>query len=161
MERRQFPVCESSAPSGRYPKQWDIDIPVWREVLRRDDVDYIDFAMCAWGLGPPDEENAFYIHKTRRVFSQTRAIEEASTAPMPRGWAKPQACRVEGRSARAERPPVYGGRSSCMGVCQGCGRGSAIYTGGQVLTTSSSACRGQESPRGAGGAAEERGRFRG
>ena len=76
MERRQFPVCELSAPSGRYPKQWDIDIPVWREILRRDDVDYIDFAMCAWGLGPPDEENAFYIHKTRRVFPRHEPLRK-------------------------------------------------------------------------------------
>ena len=66
LEDQQFPICESSASSGRYPKQWDL--PVWKAILQREDVDYIDFPMCAWGLGPPDEPGCFYVHKTRLVF---------------------------------------------------------------------------------------------
>eukprot|EP00435_Cladocopium_sp_Y103_P042118 s923_g11.t1 len=66
LDKGQFPVCESSASSGRYPKQWDL--PVWRAILQREDVDHVDFVMCAWGLGPPDEPNAYYVHKTRLVF---------------------------------------------------------------------------------------------
>ena len=32
-----FPVAESSAPSGRYPKQWDL--PEWQAILSREDVE--------------------------------------------------------------------------------------------------------------------------
>ena len=66
LDHGHFPICESTAASGRYPKQWDL--PAWRRVLGREDVDYIDFPMCPFGLGPPDDPTAFYVHKTRLVF---------------------------------------------------------------------------------------------
>ena len=61
-----FPVAESSAPSGRYPKQWDL--PEWKRILARDDVTWVDFPMCAFRLGPPDKDNEYYVHRTRVVF---------------------------------------------------------------------------------------------
>ncbi|CAK9114808.1 unnamed protein product [Durusdinium trenchii] len=61
-----FPLVESSGVSGRYPKQWDL--PCWKRILNRPDVEYVDLPMCAFGLGPPDEPDHFYVHKTRVVF---------------------------------------------------------------------------------------------
>lgn len=61
-----FPICESSAASGRYPKQWDL--PRWQSILQRSDVDFIEFPMCAFELGPPDEAGAYYVHRTRWFF---------------------------------------------------------------------------------------------
>lgn len=66
LDHNQFPICESTASSGRYPKQWDL--PAWRKVLNRPDVDFIEFPMCPFGLGPPDDPTAFYVHRTRLVF---------------------------------------------------------------------------------------------
>ncbi|CAE7205713.1 unnamed protein product [Symbiodinium sp. CCMP2592] len=43
-----FPIAESSGKSGRYPKMWDL--PWWREILRRPDVQFVEFPMCAFGL---------------------------------------------------------------------------------------------------------------
>ena len=53
-----FPVAESTGASGRYPKQWNLSS--WKKVLARPDVDYMEFRMCAFGLGPPDDKTAFY-----------------------------------------------------------------------------------------------------
>lgn len=66
LDHNQFPICESTASSGRYPKQWDL--PAWRRVLNRPDVDFIEFPMCSFGLGPPDDPTAFYVHRSRLVF---------------------------------------------------------------------------------------------
>ena len=68
-----FPLAESSAPSGRYPKQWDL--PEWKRILARDDVTWVDFPMCAFRLGPPDKDNEFYVHRTRVVFPTHRPLE--------------------------------------------------------------------------------------
>eukprot|EP00435_Cladocopium_sp_Y103_P016273 s1669_g4.t1 len=81
LDKGQFPVCESSAASGRYPKQWDL--PIWRRILQRDDVDYIDFPMCAWGLGPPDAPDSFYVHKTRLVFPRHEPLRRILVRPCP------------------------------------------------------------------------------
>ena len=70
-----FPICESTAPSGRYPKQWHL--PSWKQVLQRPDVDYVDLDMCAFGLGPPDEADAFYKHATRVVFPRHEPLRQA------------------------------------------------------------------------------------
>ena len=74
LESGSFPVCESSAASGRYPKQWDL--PCWQAILQRDDVDYIEFPMCAFGLGPPDTPNEFYLHRTRVVFPRHAPLRQ-------------------------------------------------------------------------------------
>ena len=66
LDHGAFPVAESSAASGRYPKQWDL--PCWKQILSRDDVDWLEFPMCAWGLWPPGQSTEFYVHKTRIVF---------------------------------------------------------------------------------------------
>ena len=70
-----FPVAESSAASGRYPKQWDL--PSWRRVLARPDVDWLEFPMCAFELGPPDEPHHFYVHRTRVVFPKHAPLRRA------------------------------------------------------------------------------------
>ena len=70
-----FPLCESTAPSGRYPKQWHL--PSWKRVLQRPDVDYIDLDMCAFGLGPPDAPGEFYRHATRIVFPRHEPLRQA------------------------------------------------------------------------------------
>ena len=72
LDNNGFPFAESSGSSGRYPKQWDL--PRWKKVLSRPDVDWVEFRMCAFGLGPPDEENAYYQHLTRVVFRRNAAI---------------------------------------------------------------------------------------
>lgn len=66
-----YPLAESSGCSGRYPKQWDL--PCWRKILARPDVDFVEFRMCSFGLGPPDEPGAYYQHLTRVVFPRSNA----------------------------------------------------------------------------------------
>lgn len=80
LEDHQFPVCESSASSGRYPKQWDL--PIWKAILQREDVDYIDFPMCG-GLGPPDEPGSYYVHKTRLVFPRHGPLRQVLLRQCP------------------------------------------------------------------------------
>eukprot|EP00435_Cladocopium_sp_Y103_P045096 s974_g12.t2 len=75
LDRGAFPVCESSATSGRYPKQWDL--PAWKRVLARPDVEYMEFPMCAFGLGPPDQPGHFYVHRARLVFPTHPPLREA------------------------------------------------------------------------------------
>eukprot|EP00435_Cladocopium_sp_Y103_P074913 s366_g52.t1 len=75
------PAMRGTAPSGRYPKQWDL--PVWQKILQRDNVDYIDFVMCAWGLGPPESPNERYVHKTRLVFPQHEPLRRILLRPCP------------------------------------------------------------------------------
>jgi len=80
-----FPVAESSAPSRnpnrRYPKMWDLT--EWQEILGRPDVDFVDFPMCAYGLGPPDEPNAFYQHWTRLVFRKAPKMKQILARQCP------------------------------------------------------------------------------
>ena len=76
-----FPVAESSAPSGRYPKQWDL--PEWKRILSRDDVTWIDFPMCGFRLGPPDADNEYYVHRTRVVFPTHRPLAVHLQRPCP------------------------------------------------------------------------------
>ena len=66
LDNGAFPLAESSGPSGRYPKMWDL--PSWQAILKRPDVASAVFPMCAFGLGPPDEPSAFYRHYMRVVF---------------------------------------------------------------------------------------------
>ena len=80
LDNGSFPICESSAMSGRYPKQWDL--PAWRKVLSRPDVDFIEFPMCAFGLGPPDEHQ-FYVHRTRLVFPRHAPLRQVLLRPCP------------------------------------------------------------------------------
>ena len=56
-----FPIAESSGISTRYPKQWHL--PEWKKVLSREDVDFEEVDMCAYGLGPPDQPNCFYLRR--------------------------------------------------------------------------------------------------
>ena len=74
MDNGGFPVCESSAVSGRYPKQWHL--PCWQRIFGRADVDFIEVDMCAYGLGPPDEEG-LYLHRTRLVFPRHDGVRQA------------------------------------------------------------------------------------
>lgn len=76
-----FPMCESTAPSGRYPKQWHL--PAWKAVLQRPDVDYVDLDMCAFGLGPPDVAGQFYRHATRVVFPRHEPLRRALLRTCP------------------------------------------------------------------------------
>ena len=70
-----FPVAESSAPGGRYPKQWHL--PEWQAILAREDVEWVGLPMCALGLGPPDEPDHFYVHRTRVVFPRHAPLRQA------------------------------------------------------------------------------------
>eukprot|EP00435_Cladocopium_sp_Y103_P012460 s1027_g3.t1 len=74
LDEGAFPVCESSAGSGRYPKQWDL--PAWKRVLARSDVEYIEFPMCAFGLGPPDQPGHFYAHITFMLASKDVVLDK-------------------------------------------------------------------------------------
>ena len=76
-----FPMAESSGCSGRYPKQWDL--PCWRRILQRPDVDFVEFRMCSFGLGPPDEPGAFYQHLTRVVFPRHDAVRAVLSRRCP------------------------------------------------------------------------------
>ena len=76
-----FPMAESSGCSGRYPKQWDL--PCWRRVLARADVDFVEFRMCSFGLGPPDEPGAYYQHLTRVVFPRHEAVRAVLSRRCP------------------------------------------------------------------------------
>ena len=92
-----FPICESTAPSGRYPKQWHL--PSWKRVLQRPDVDYVDLDMCAFGLGPPGEPGAFYRHATRVVFPRHEPLRQALLRVCP------------GVGPRHQHVPLKGNRS--------------------------------------------------
>ena len=70
-----FPIAESSGTSGRYPKQWNL--PAWRRLIQRPDVDFIELDMCAFGLGPPDTVNEFYKHRTGLVFPHHPPLRQA------------------------------------------------------------------------------------
>eukprot|EP00438_Fugacium_kawagutii_P022124 Skav232871 [mRNA] locus=scaffold1881:25961:36237:+ [translate_table: standard] len=81
LDTGNFPVAESSAPSGRYPKQWDL--PAWQAILARPDAQAVDFPMCAWHLGPPDESHSYYVHMTRVVFPIHHPLAEVLRRPCP------------------------------------------------------------------------------
>jgi hypothetical protein len=72
LEAEKFPIAESSAPSGRYPKVWDL--PSWKAILDRPDIEHRDFPMCGFGLGPPDTPGLFYVHRTRLVARKTQGF---------------------------------------------------------------------------------------
>ena len=76
-----FPVAESSGTSSRYPKMWNL--PRWRAILQREDVDWVQFPMCAFQLGPPDQETAFYVHCTRVVFPKHEPLRNALLRQCP------------------------------------------------------------------------------
>ena len=52
LEAGGLPIAESTAVSTRYPKMWHL--PKWQAILKRADVEWVEFPMCAFGLGPPD-----------------------------------------------------------------------------------------------------------
>lgn len=52
---------ESSAPSGRYPKLWDL--PCMKKLRERTGAKIVPLAMCAWGLAPPDAPSGEYHRK--------------------------------------------------------------------------------------------------
>ena len=54
-------ALESSAPSGRYPKIWDL--PCMQRLRRRTGAKIVSMAMCAWGLGPPGTEEGLFHRK--------------------------------------------------------------------------------------------------
>ena len=76
-----FPIAESSAPSGRYPKQWNL--PCWQRILAREDVDQVEFPMCAFRLGPPDQPDHFYVHRTKVVFPRHEPLRRALSRACP------------------------------------------------------------------------------
>lgn len=76
-----YPLVESSGCSGRYPKQWDL--PCWKAILSRTDVKFVEFRMCSFGLGPPNEPGAFYQHLTRVVFPRNAAVRAALSRRCP------------------------------------------------------------------------------
>ena len=80
LESGAFPIAESTARSGRYPKMWDL--PCWRRILARPDVQWVEFPMCAFGLGPEDEEG-FYHHKTRLAFPRCEPLAAALSRRCP------------------------------------------------------------------------------
>ena len=49
LDIRGFPIAESSAASGPYPKQWDL--PCWQRILAREDVEWAELRMWFW-TGP-------------------------------------------------------------------------------------------------------------
>ena len=77
LQRKGFPIAESSGPSGRYPKQWNL--PAWQRILRRPDVDFIEIDMCAFRLGPPQDEapGQFYRHRTGLAFPHHPPLRQA------------------------------------------------------------------------------------
>ena len=80
LESGAFPIAESTASSGRYPKMWDT--PWWKEILARPDVAFVEFPMCVFGLGPMDEDG-FYHHRTRLVFPRNEAVVAAFSRRCP------------------------------------------------------------------------------
>ena len=70
LEAGGFPMAESSGCSGRYPKQWDL--PCWRRILQRPDVDFVEFRMCS-----------FYQHLTRVVFPRHDAVRAVLSRRCP------------------------------------------------------------------------------
>ena len=75
-----FPIVESTARSGRYPKVWDL--PWWKEILARPDVQFVEFPMCAFGLGPEDEDG-YYHHRTRVAFRKCDTLAAALSRRCP------------------------------------------------------------------------------
>ena len=80
LETGAFPVAESTARSGRYPKMWDL--PWWQAILARPDVQWVEFPMCAFGLGP-EGEDGFYHHRTRLVFPRCEPLADALARRCP------------------------------------------------------------------------------
>ncbi|CAE7410615.1 unnamed protein product, partial [Symbiodinium microadriaticum] len=62
------------------PRMWDL--PWWREILATPDVQFVEFPMCAFGLGPPDG-SGFYHHRTRVVFRRCEALAKALSRCCP------------------------------------------------------------------------------
>lgn len=110
-----FPMCESTAPSGRYPKQWHL--PAWKAVLQRPDVDYVDLDMCAFGLGPPDVAGQFYRHATRVVFPRHEPLRRALLRTCPGVSADQEQREVE--RLPCTRGPDGGDCGCCPACCQG------------------------------------------
>ena len=75
MQRGHFPIAESSGPSGRYPKQWNL--PCWRRILQLPNVTFLEIDMCAFGLGPPDQPGCFYRHRTGLAFPHHPPLRQA------------------------------------------------------------------------------------
>ena len=65
-----FPVAESSAPSGRYPKQWNL--PEWERVLARADVEWVD----AVGYGMWTGHTRFFLKNFDEVEDEDYALQE-------------------------------------------------------------------------------------
>ena len=93
-----FPIAESSGVSGRYPKQWNL--PVWKSLLAREDVDFLEVDMCAYGLAPVDATSDchFYRHRTALVFPRHAGFRAALFRLCP------------GLSARHVHIPLKGSR---------------------------------------------------
>ena len=118
-----FPIAESSGCSGRYPKQWDL--PCWRRVLARSDVDFVEFRMCSFGLGPPDEPGAFYQHLTRVVFPKHEPLRVALSRRCPGVSATHRHVALKGARPGSTCHPLHGGWRLLPGVRADCLRGSS------------------------------------
>ena len=141
-----FPVAESSAPSGRYPKQWDL--PEWKRVLSRDDVSWVDFPMCAFRLGPPDAENEYYLHRTRVVFPTHRPLAVYLQRPCPgvgpaHRHVPLKGCRDGSQVTRCTEAGAYARDfvTGVVGILQ-----ATLVGGGAVFPTRGGAARAGEAP---------------
>ena len=121
------PIAESTARSGRYLKM--CDLPCWQRILARDDVQWVEFPMCAFGLGPEDEKGST---TTKHDWSSHGA--NLLAAPLPRCGVSPQAYPAERVAAWLHSYTLlHGGWSVCPQLRRG--RGQCL--------DSSAVCRGR------------------
>ena len=86
--RREVLAAQGGTPSNGTCR-------VGRPFLARPDVDWVELKMCAYGLGPPDEPDAYYQHLTRVVFRQACRFQ---SRPVPTvSWGEPYSspCGIE------------------------------------------------------------------
>ena len=84
LDIRGFPVAESSAASGPYPKQWDL--PCWQRILAREDVEWAELRMWFW-TGPHEHALPLLRHGILVSFSASlvscvpRLLWQSQTPP--------------------------------------------------------------------------------
>ena len=70
----KFLFVKNPAPSGRYPKIWDL--PRWKALLKNPRVQKIPWACCAWNLHPSDgEPGDFYQKRSWGVCTRVEGLE--------------------------------------------------------------------------------------
>ena len=154
LETGAFPVAESTAKSGRYPKMWDL--PSWQAILARPDVQFVEFPMCAFGLGPGDG-SGFYHHKTRVVFPTCPELAAALARRCPGVGGTHQHIPLKGsrdgsRATRCTEAGVYA-RDFVDTVAAVLSQ--ALCGGGGASTSYEPQLQGDSRPSGAGAEAGE------